>query len=33
AYTVLKHTLPGDMCLVGPAELEAFSASGGDVRR
>lgn len=33
AYTVLKHTMPGDMCLVGPAELEAFSASGGDVRR
>jgi 2-dehydro-3-deoxygluconokinase len=33
AYTVLKHTQPGDMCLVGPAELEAFSASGGDVRR
>lgn len=33
AYTVLKHTQPGDMCLIGSAELEAFSASGGDVRR
>lgn len=33
AYTVLKHTMPGDMCLIGPGELEAFSASGGDVRR
>jgi 2-dehydro-3-deoxygluconokinase len=32
-YTVLKHTVPGDMCLVGPQELEAFSATGGDVRR
>ncbi|WP_245892486.1 PfkB family carbohydrate kinase, partial [Novosphingobium guangzhouense] len=33
AYTVLKHTVPGDMCRVGPEELNAFSASGGDVRR
>lgn len=33
AYTVLKHTVPGDMGLVGAAELEAFSACGGDVRR
>lgn len=33
AYTVLKHTHRGDMCLVGPAELNVFSASGGDVRR
>ena len=33
AYTVLKHSLPGDMCLIGPGELDAFSASGGDVRR
>ncbi|AXB79509.1 sugar kinase [Novosphingobium sp. P6W] len=33
AYTVLKHTQPGDMCLIGPGELDAFSASGGDVRR
>ncbi len=33
AYTTLKHTVPGDMCVVGPEELEAFSASGGDVRR
>ncbi|WP_159981513.1 MULTISPECIES: sugar kinase [unclassified Novosphingobium] len=33
AYTVLKHTQPGDMCLIGLVELEAFSASGGDVRR
>jgi 2-dehydro-3-deoxygluconokinase len=33
AYTVLKHTQPGDMCLLGAGELEAFSASGGDVRR
>lgn len=33
AYTVLKHSQPGDMCLIGPGELDAFSASGGDVRR
>ncbi|WP_043605307.1 sugar kinase [Novosphingobium sp. Rr 2-17] len=33
AYTVLKHTQPGDMTLVGPGELYAFSASGGDIRR
>jgi 2-dehydro-3-deoxygluconokinase len=33
AYTVLKHSQPGDMALIGRAELEAFSASGGDVRR
>jgi 2-dehydro-3-deoxygluconokinase len=33
AYTVLKHTQPGDMCLLGVGGLEAFSASGGDVRR
>ncbi|PLK25733.1 sugar kinase [Novosphingobium sp. TH158] len=33
ALTALKHTLPGDMCLFGRAELDAFSASGGDVRR
>jgi 2-dehydro-3-deoxygluconokinase len=33
AYTVLKHTVPGDMCLLGLQELDAFSVSGGDVRR
>ncbi len=33
AYTVLKHAQVGDMCLIGPGELDAFSASGGDVRR
>lgn len=33
AYTVLKHSQPGDMCLIGADELDAFSASGGDVRR
>jgi len=33
AYTVLKHSQPGDMCRIGPGELDAFSASGGDVRR
>lgn len=33
AYTVLKHSQPGDMCRVGQGELDAFSASGGDVRR
>jgi 2-dehydro-3-deoxygluconokinase len=33
AYTVLKHTIPGDMSLLGVDELEAFSAGGGDVRR
>jgi len=33
ALAVLKHSLPGDMCLIGRSELGAFSASGGDVRR
>ena len=33
ALTALKHTQPGDMCLIGRAALEGFSASGGDVRR
>lgn len=33
ALTALKHTLPGDMCLIGRADLDSFSASGGDVRR
>lgn len=33
ALAALKHSIPGDFCLVGPAELAAFSAQGGDVRR
>jgi len=33
ALAALKHSQPGDMCLIGPAELAAFSAEGGDVRR
>ena len=33
ALTALKHTIPGDMCLIGRAALDSFSASGGDVRR
>jgi 2-dehydro-3-deoxygluconokinase len=33
ALAALKHSLPGDMCLIGSAELAAFSAAGGDVRR
>lgn len=33
ALAALKHSLPGDFCLIGPAELAAFSAQGGDVRR
>jgi len=33
ALAALKHSLPGDMCLIGRAELNAFRASGGDVRR
>ena len=33
ALTALKHTVPGDMCLVDRTMLESFSASGGDVRR
>lgn len=33
ALAVLKHSLPGDMCVIGRSELEAFSARGGDVRR
>ena len=33
ALAALKHSLPGDMCLIGASELAAFSASGGDVRR
>jgi len=33
ALTALKHTIPGDMCLINRATLESFTASGGDVRR
>jgi 2-dehydro-3-deoxygluconokinase len=33
ALTALKHSLPGDMCLVGRAALDGFDAQGGDVRR
>ena len=33
ALTALKHTIPGDMCLIDRATLDGFSASGGDVRR
>lgn len=33
ALAALKHSIPGDKCLVGPAELETFSATAGDVRR
>lgn len=33
ALAALKHTIPGDKCLVGPAALEGFTAGGGDVRR
>ena len=33
ALAALKHSLPGDFCLIGAAELAAFSAQGGDVRR
>lgn len=33
ALAALKHSQPGDMCLIGKGELAAFSASGGDVRR
>jgi 2-dehydro-3-deoxygluconokinase len=33
ALAALKHTVPGDFCLIGQSELAAFSAKGGDVRR
>lgn len=33
ALTALKHSIPGDMCLVKRAAIDSFSASGGDVRR
>lgn len=33
ALMALKHTIPGDMCLVNRACLQRFSASSGDVRR
>ncbi|MBB4614772.1 sugar kinase [Novosphingobium taihuense] len=33
ALAALKHSLPGDFCLIRPGELAAFSAQGGDVRR
>ena len=33
ALTALKHTQPGDMCLIGRAALEGFTAGAGDVRR
>jgi 2-dehydro-3-deoxygluconokinase len=33
ALTALKHSIPGDMCLIGRGALNAFSPDGGDVRR
>lgn len=33
ALTALKHTIPGDMCVIDRAMLDSFSAGGGDVRR
>lgn len=33
ALAALKHSVPGDLCLIGAHELAAFSAAGGDVRR
>lgn len=33
ALAALKHSLPGDMCLIGRTALEAFSAQSGDVQR
>ncbi|MEY4160977.1 MAG: hypothetical protein RLZZ136_1598, partial [Pseudomonadota bacterium] len=33
ALTALKHSIPGDACLINRAALAGFSASGGDVRR
>lgn len=33
ALTALKHTMPGDLCVVSRTELDAFSAIAGDVRR
>lgn len=33
AMSALKHAIPGDICLVSQADLDSFSAVGGDVRR
>jgi 2-dehydro-3-deoxygluconokinase len=33
ALTCLKHSLPGDFSLFGPADIDAFMAGGLDVRR
>lgn len=33
ALAALKHSLPGDMCLINRTMLDGFSAGGGDVRR
>ncbi len=33
ALTALKHSIPGDMCLLGASDLDGFSAGAGDVRR
>ena len=33
ALAALKHTVPGDMCLIDAATLAAFSAHPGEVRR
>lgn len=33
ALSALKHTIPGDMCLIGRTVLDSFSAGAGDVRR
>ncbi|MET4130936.1 2-dehydro-3-deoxygluconokinase [Porphyrobacter sp. MBR-155] len=33
ALAALKHTIPGDMCLINRATLNSFSIGAGDVRR
>jgi len=33
AMAALKHSIPGDMCLIDQAMLDAFAVEGGDVRR
>lgn len=33
ALAALKHSVPCDLCLIGPQQLASFSPGGGDVRR
>ena len=33
ALAAIKHSIPGDLCLIDQAALDAFAVEGGDIRR